>query len=307
MSTPPASPRRRSAVPVRVFAAAVALSLGWLPFLGAQPAPSRGASHDLAYGYSGAGAAEFGHGRAGRIRVGDFSLSSAQAYRLSEALHLRTGIGYEHFSIDADAGLPVPDTLRALTLDLNLSWQISPEWSFLADARPGLFSDGASLGWKSFNAPVLVAARRPIGPALTLLGGLYFNSFADQSILPVIGFHWEATTRFSLTVGIPRTEAVWDLGERRSVHAGASLQGGAFHTDDPSLRAPVGHAGLRDTEVTYREIRLGTGVRWPLSDKFTLELEAGWVADHRFDYHDRGLTVKVDGAPYGQLGVSGRF
>ncbi|MBI2518649.1 MAG: hypothetical protein HYV95_17380 [Opitutae bacterium] len=307
MSTllPPLHPRPAS--PLGVLAAAIVLNLGGFAPLGAQPAPSRGASLDLAYSYSGAGEAEFGHGNAGKIRVGQFSLLSAQAYRLSDALRLSAGIGYEHFSIDADASLPVPDALRALTLDLSLSWQASPEWSFLASARPGLFSDGASLGRKSFNSPVLVAARRQVGSTLTLMGGLYFNSFADQPVLPVLGLNWAATPRFSIAVGIPRTEAAWDLGERRSAYAGASFRGGAFHTDDPAVAAPVGQAGLRDTEVTYREIRLGAGVRWPLSDQFTLELEAGWAADRRFDYNERGLTVKIDGAPYAQLGISGRF
>ncbi|HEY0947435.1 MAG TPA: hypothetical protein VGD81_19280, partial [Opitutaceae bacterium] len=88
---------------------------------------------------------------------------------------------------------------------------------------------------------------------------------------------------------------------------GASVQGGAFHTDDPAVVSPPGHRSLRDTEVTYREIRVGAGMRWPLTDACTLELEGGWMADRRFDYDDRDLTVKTDDAAYGRIFVSTRF
>lgn len=283
------------------------LGLGWPRLPADQPSGTRGASHDLFYGYSAASEVESDHGNAGRIKVGSFSILSAQTYRPSDACRLKTGVSYGHFAIDATAGVPVPDTLRSLALDLNLRWQASPEWSFLLGARPGLYGDDASLGWKNLNSPAFIAASREFGPALTLTGGVHFDAFAEHPVLPLLGLRWRATPRLAVTLGAPRTEITGDLGGHRRVFAGASLLGGAFHTDDPSLIAPINQASLRDAKVTYREIRLGAGVRWPLSARFALQLEAGWVADRRFDYRDRGLVVKTDGAGYGQLSLFSRF
>jgi hypothetical protein len=99
---------------------------------------------------------------------------------------------------------------------------------------------------------------------------------------------------------------VYKVREDIEVFGGGSFQGGGFAFDDPQLRSS-GTISLRDTYVDYREIRVGGGLRWNLGKAVALELEGGWVVDRRFDYYERSLEVKTDGASFWHLGVTTRF
>ena len=59
-----------------------------------------------------------------------------------------------------------------------------------------------------------------------------------------------------------------------------------------------GNAALNNQEVDYREIRTGAGARYALGRALTVEVEGGWMIDRRFDFHERGLLLNGDGAPY---------
>jgi hypothetical protein len=44
-----------------------------------------------------------------------------------------------------------------------------------------------------------------------------------------------------------------------------------------------------------------------LTETVSLEIEGGWVVDRRFDYYERGLEVKTDGASFWHVELSTRF
>lgn len=288
------------------FCALAIVSLA--PTLSGQPG-QRGPSSilDVSFSHSGPASAEFAGRSGGDLSVNASSVGVLLNRSLRPDLQASLGVEYRHFGVEVPAGVPVPGTLQALSLRLAATLRFDSAWSATLALSPGLFSAGTSLDGDGFNAPGLLIATWRSSATFSLSGGIRFDAFSDNPVLPILGFRWQASPSVLVSLGAPRTEVAFTLSPDTDLFAGASFQGGSFRIDDPGLRPPPGYPHLRDTYVDYREIRLGLGARWAASPTVRLEVEAGWLADRRFDYYDRLLEVKTDGALYGRVGVTARF
>ncbi len=252
---------------------------------------------------------------AGTIAVDAWSVSGKTTRVLRPGVFASVGATWEQYSIDApvtkpstslSSKLPVPEKLRGAALDLSGTMTLDAGWMVSLTVSPGFYSAGSSLGSDGFNVPGLLLGTRRISPTLSIAVGLRFDGFSDNSLLPVAGLRWQPTPEWLVSVGAPRTEAVYTLREGLKVFGGASLQGGGFAVDDRRL-VSSGKISLRDTYVDYQEIRAGLGVRWDLNETLALEIEGGWIVDQRFDYYERSLEVTAGGTAFGHIALSTRF
>jgi hypothetical protein len=286
------------------------VALAGTPLLLAQPRGGGGAPAaevEFAIGHSGGADSEFANRSGAEVAVTAFELSAKTRRALRQDLFLGYGLKLEHFDIDAPASVPLPDRLQGLAVELSATRVFSPEWTGTVVLSPGLYAASGDFGGDAFNVPVLALATWRSGPDLSLFGGARYDGFSDTPVIPFLGVRWQATPEVTLTVGAPRTEVSYRGAGDREWFFGASFQGGGFAVDDAALPVPAGYPRLRDTVVDYREIRIGGGLRMPLGEGLRLELEAGWMVDRRFDYHERSLEVKTDGAASVRLGLSARF
>ena len=235
------------------------------------------------------------------VQHAELSLSGRRAF--SPSLQLAYGGSYDTNRIDADAAVPLPDELSALSLNLGLIHPLDAQWTFALFARPGFYGDFAQLDGHSLNAPLLVTAsygpRRELGWTFALS----FNSFARNPVLPVLGVRWQFAPEWNLAVGFPHTGVTWQSTPDLALRADISFQGGSYRI----TRAPAAHPTLGNTLVDYREIRAGAGFDFKLTAAATLSLDAGWVASRRFDYHERDYRLDGDAAAYVKLACSARF
>jgi len=243
---------------------------------------------------------------AGKLSVDVWSVSGKTTRMLRPGVFASAGGTWERFNVDATSALPVPKKLQGAALNLAGAMALDGDWMVSLTVSPGFYSAGSSPGMDGFNAPGLLLGTRKISPTFSLAVGLRFDAFSDNSVLPIAGFRWQPAPEWTVSVGAPRTEAVYKVREDIEVFGGGSFQGGGFAFDDPQLRSS-GTISLRDTYVDYREIRVGGGLRWNLGKAVALELEGGWVVDRRFDYYERSLEVKTDGASFWHLEVTTRF
>jgi hypothetical protein len=291
----------------------VVLGLGTFLFassasLMAQPGGKGPASSlEVAYSHSASADAEWAGRTAGDLSVDALTFELGTRRSVNPGLFASLGLGYERYTVDAPSGVPVPETLQALKFDVGGTFLLNREWSVTAGLSPGFYSAGTSLEGDGFNVPAILIATWRSSPTFSLSGGLRYDAFSDNEVIPFLGFRWQASPEVSVSLGAPRTEVAYTFSESTELFFGASFQGGSFHVDDPSLVPPAGYPSLRDTKVDYREIRTGGGVRWSVSPAVSLDVEAGWMFDRRFDYFDRSLEVKTDGAFYARIGLSARF
>lgn len=272
----------------------------------AQP-PQPGLTLEMASSYSADGDVSLDGRTLGELSVTSFELDARWQHPLGPTSTYSVGFSATQFSVDTLTGAPVSDTYQGLALHLGTSWRLTPEWMLTASIQPGLYGDGESLGSDAFNVPGLVLASYRMSETLSFFGGLRVDTWSDLPVLPILGFRWQASPEWTVSFGAPRAEVAYKLSPTTTLFTGAGVQGGSFHTDDASVVAPAGYPSLRDTEVDYREIRVGLGARWALDGGTRIELEGGWTVDRRFDYDDRNVTVKVDNAPYVRLSLNTRF
>jgi hypothetical protein len=231
----------------------------------------------------------------------EFSLSGR--HELKDGLQLAYGLAYDTNFLPADAPVPLPDNLTALSLNLGVIRKLDADWTVALFARPGFYSDFKQLGSRSFNMPVLLTANWSAGPGLNGTFALSYDRFSRYPLLPVPGVHWAFAPAWNLELGFPRTAVTWQANERLALHLDAGFQGGSYRVN----HAPAALPALAGTLLDYREIRAGAGLDFNPTDATTFSLDAGFVPDRRFDYHESHYRLDGKVASYVKVSFRAHF
>ena len=232
--------------------------------------------------------------KAGGVAVHHAEVSLSGRHELTTGLQLAYGLGYDTNLLAADASVPLPDQLSVFSLNLGLIRTLNSEWTTALFIRPGFYSDFENLGSRSFNAPVLVTANYTPRRELTWTFAIRLDPFAKNPVLPVIGVRWQFAPDWEFALGFPRTGFTWQANTDLALRADVSFQGGSYRV----MHAPAAVPALGGTLLDYREIRAGAGLDFKLADATTLSLDAGFVTDRRFDYHELNYRLNGDPAAY---------
>jgi len=229
----------------------------------------------------------------------DFSLSGRRPW--NDTVTLAYGFAYAGNELQHSAGVPLPENLIELSLNLGVTQKLSAKWSWSAFVRPGFYGDFEEVDGDSFNAPLLALAQYAPRRELVWMFGLSANPFADHPVMPVAGVRWQFAPEWTFNLGFPQAGFVYRANPKLTMRAGVSFQGGSFRiTSNLGVPAP-GIDRLANTYLDYREVRVGLGADAKLGEKWSLALDAGAVTDRKFDYFDRNYTLNGDAGWYGTL------
>lgn len=233
-------------------------------------------------------------GVVGGVAVHHAEVSLSGRHGLQPGLLLAYGLDYDTNLLLADAAVPLPDNLTVFSVNLGLIRTFDPDWTAALFTRPGFYGDFELLGSRSLNLPVLLTANWTVGPDLKWTFALSYDRFSKYPLLPVLGVQWKSAPDWNLELGFPRTGVTWQANDRLALHLDAGFQGGSYRiTHAPAaLPAPAG------TLLDYREVRAGAGCTYKMTAATTLSLDAGWVLDRRFDYHEGHYRLDGNAASY---------
>ena len=209
-------------------------------------------------------------------------------------------------AISSDASVPVPRRLGELSVNAGVTQMFSREVSVSVFARPGYYGDFAHFAWEAVNVPVMAMATYTPNKKYTFMFGAGYSEFSEYRIkvMPVLGFRWKFADDWTLNIGIPRLGVTWQATKELELSANASGQGGTYRTTEaPNGLTASGGANrdLAHTYVSYREIRLGARAAYNVVKKINIAIEAGWMAERRFNYYDRDFTLKGKPSGYATL------
>lgn len=265
-------------------------------------APRLTEEFEFSLGGSASGGVERGGAELGDVSVTSFSGGLRTFRPLDQrGRGLILGVEWTEHQLDVDAGVPLPDQLREIQLVLGLNQPINERWTAGIYARPGLASDFDSISGDDINLPVLLTLTYVRNPQLMWLFGVNVDPFSEYVVLPAVGVRWNFAPDWTFSLGFPRTGIAYAATDRLTLHAGAAVAGGNFHVGEDLP------PGLRETTLSYREIRLGVSAEYQLRPNLGIELELGSTVDREFDYFDRDYDLDGDNVGYARLSISGKF
>lgn len=266
--------------------------------------------------FGGSYSLEFSHSTEAALNRGNTVLGDVDASWLRAGYSVRfdtspsyswsVGLQWDHARFDAPAGAPVPEDIYGLSVRLISNWRVNERWSVRSDLRPGLYTDFEDISGGDFNVPVTVAVGYEVNPDLQVLFAVNVDVRREFPVVGGPGVIWRFADGWRLSLVIPRPQIEFTASETVTLFAGGELRATAVRVAE-DFGTGVGNPLLNDDQVTYRELRVGGGLRWDLSRLFRLTVEGGYALDRRFEFDRGNLLLNGDGSPYFTVSLSGSY
>lgn len=216
------------------------------------------------------------------------------------------GADYRLYSFDVPDSVPVPSTLQSAALALGFHGRFAQRWSVRLEVLPGVYGDLLAAGEDQFNAPFTVEGAYAWNDQWTFGGQVLVDVRRETPVVGAVGVTWRWSERWGVYFWLPRPQVEFSPNERWTFHLGASLSGGTFVVGD-DFGTRRGDPRLDGAALDFREIRVGGGVRCRVGARYLAEAAIGWTIDRQFDFHEAGVLLDGDGAPFIQLGFGRAF
>ncbi len=243
---------------------------------------------------------------AGEMDAFHSDVSYLLRFKTSETYAWGAGFGWERSGFGLPAGVPLPNTVNALTLNFQNDWKFADKWNLRIDVRPGLFSDLEDIDGGDFNAPLTAGLAYSQSETLMWVAAVNVDVRRDIPVIGGVGVRWKFAEDWTLALLLPKPTIEYQVSPAVAVFAGGELMGGAYRVAE-DLGTRTGRANLDDEMVSYREIRVGGGFRANVGKNLTASVEGGWVIDRRFTYEEADLQINGDGAMYLGVALRARF
>ena len=241
------------------------------------------------------------YGRIGEQQIG---VRANLSLPINEQWSLSVGGFYNNFLFDLGNPNPFPriplvDNLGTLGATFGFVYKASPRFSILAEVSPDFSGDLNRLTTRDFQIGGMFAVRyAPYGDdRLFFLLGVRAKSDAQLVVFPVAGVRWQPSDVLTINFTVPRPQIDYKLTHRITLFADGQFNGGDFRVPD-STGTAIGRPQFNNAVLTYREIRLGGGVRVKLLLFAAVQTEAGEALGRDFDYYRIHENLKANNAPY---------
>ncbi|PAW79116.1 MAG: hypothetical protein B9S32_03935 [Verrucomicrobia bacterium Tous-C9LFEB] len=220
------------------------------------------------------------------------------------------GVQYTRLDFGQSEGSPLPNSLETVAISTGLHYKISNQWSVFGIVSPqlNLLNSWDEISSQDIRMGGAVGAVYEFNKDLSVQFGLALNpGQKDWLIIPLLGLNWRFAESWTLNLGLPKTSIDYQLSQKLRLSViEMAFHGGTYRTGS-TYGNSVGRPELNDRDLTYTEVRVGTGATYALTKNVDLGLSAGVVAYREFKFEDSGYKQKVEPAPYVQVGVKVGF
>ncbi|MGB0580012.1 MAG: DUF6268 family outer membrane beta-barrel protein [Limisphaerales bacterium] len=249
--------------------------------------------------------------RQGTIALGDMNttftrLRHVRSIPASETYSWRIGGEWERVGFGLPGASPLPNTLQSLHLHLGNTWRIGAKRLLQFEVDPGIYSDFEDVDLGDINYPVSARFIYAQNRNLQWVFALISNPKSELAFVGGVGARWRFAEDWTLDFILPKPQVRWDFSEELSIFAGGEFKGGAYRVAE-DFGTQRGLARLNDSDITYREARVGAGFKWQFNQKFHALVDGGYLIDRRFSFEDKNLQLNGDGAPYFQISLRARY
>ncbi len=263
----------------------------------------------------------------GNARLGDASnINSHFDYVVSpqvkDGVLLRFGVDAERNDFGFDHSMPLPNVLESFNAIIGVDLALTDKILFRAELHPGIYTDGVAITGDDFDMPVQFGATYLYSKNLQIILGGQIDLKSDIPAIIIPGVRWQFADQWVLSLIPPKPQLQYELSKALTLYVGADIISGTYHLNDQfgnyhaSTTVP-GQPSLNDKIVDFNEDRVGVGATWKFMPNLSLDVSTGYIAYREFDVHKNEIGFNHhsttfhenigDGAPYGEIGVSGSF
>ncbi len=276
-------------------------------------APAPPPANSLSFGAVVIGDTDFeGAGAAlGGVSTRQFSATAGRTLLEKPELGLGLSLACEGILFDPENenAAPIVKRLQSVTASLGFRRSLGGTWALVGSVGAGCFNSGSRLDGDGAAFVGSVGALRPVGEKGSLVLGLAVNTLARdwRKVLPGVGFRYQFSPEWSLSLGYPETALSWKACENLTLSAVADGGFAVYHVRARDLRGNASGT-IGSGRVEYDNFRLGLRAGLDLPHGFKLTAAAGWSLASRLDFFEEGYKLKSDGsAPYASLSASAKF
>lgn len=256
--------------------------------------------------YTGAGKATFSDRDVGNIDAYNVSLRLGSVIPLNDRWSIPLELMSQNIYLDAHGGAPIPDDIHTLQLGTGLGYRFNNRWMFTARVTPTLYKID-SIGSNDVGISGGITAMWRYSPTMKWMFGLMYSPDSDLAkVMPMAGFDWDINRQLNLRMMFPAPRLTYSLDNRWRLYAGANMNMATFRTDN-HLGTDIGQPQYNNALASYRDIRMGVGVGYHLSESISAETEAGYSLYRRINYTDVGGAVDLDPSAYVRFGLVLRY
>lgn len=269
-------------------------------------------SYELNSSDSFVGGAHTDFGDFKNAKNGDVSEQSSQFHfvaspQLEEDVLLRLGADWQRYSFGLPAAAPLPNTLQSTALVVGADVQAFGSWLIRMEATPGFYSASNRFDGNDFNMPFTLGGSYIASADLQWIVGCEVDFHNRYRVLPGVGMRWKFAEKWVLNAVLPTPRLEYSYSKALTLYTGADLRMQTYRLDG-QFGAAHGASSVNGDLVDYTEVRVGGGFAWKFTRSLTLELESGYMPCREFDYHHSNYNPEtLNGAPYGQVSLGGRF
>lgn len=188
--------------------------------------------------------------------------------------------------------LPVPTWLKALTASFGYAQEIDERWSFSSSLAVGSHVANTGLLSKGWGTSISAMGLYKWDPDFTLaLGAAYDSLSSDFRFVPILGFDYQLSDKWTLALGFPSTAISYQMRKSLLMSLELTGSGGTYHVQDDPRLGVAAHS-LSNSKLETMEVRLGFKVEWQINDTFAINATSGHVLYREFKYIDRNYKLR---------------
>ncbi|MBI5802288.1 MAG: hypothetical protein HZA92_16380 [Verrucomicrobia bacterium] len=272
--------------------------------------PPRGNTLQLEYeagaAYLAGSRLSLGSTRLGNIESAHTHLVAGVAVRASDDFTFRVAAEYRRNDFEVGPGVPIPNVLGNVGLQLTGNWALRNNLSLWLNARPGIYSDFRDLGFSDLNVPFNVVLAWQRDEDLMWLLGVYVDLRAEFPVFGGPGVRWRFADYWTLNLVMPRPRLEFQATDDLLLYGGAEWRQVSYRVAR-DLGTKAGNPSLNNQMLDYRELRLGVGLNYSFNRHFNLGLEGGYAPERRFHYYSAKTQLTDNGSGYVAATLNGRF
>jgi hypothetical protein len=272
--------------------------------------------------YSGGAKTKQGDASIGNVDNTHAHFNYVVSPQVKEGTLLRFGFDAERDSFGLPQNAALPNTLQSINAIIGADIAVSDKILVRAELHPGIYSDFVDVTSSDFDMPVQIGGTYLYSKDLQFILGFQIDLKSEIPFIGLPGFRWQIADKWVLSAIPPKPQLQYELNKAVTLYVGAEIIGGTYHLNDQfgnnhsSVQGP-NHSSLNGDIADFNEDRVGAGVTWKFTPNLSLDLSGGYIAYRQFDLHPDHIGFDMhstsfhnnigDGAPYGEMGISGSF